>query len=63
MVNREKLRIGDTVSLPVYPEKNPITGTVIYISRNRLWSMVEFITDSGNRIKECYPLYGNMIPQ
>ena len=58
MVNLKNLKIGDKIYLPLYPERDPLLGTVIYIHENHHFFTVAFRTESGAYIRESFNFYG-----
>lgn len=62
MFNVESLKVGDIVRLPVYPESTVLQGTVIYIKPGKFYR-VEFVTESGNTLRESYPFHGPITPR
>lgn len=62
MINFVDLKPGDTVYLPLYPERKPLRGTVIYVHPEMRFFRVEFKTDCGDIVTESYGLNGPMLP-
>lgn len=57
MINRELIKVGDRIELPVYPERKPLPGEVIYVHPQRRYFRARFISDGGPII-ESFNLYG-----
>ena len=61
MVDIFKLKIGDVVHVPIYPKVRTAIlepGRVVYIHPKKRFFTVEFLIESGARIRESYNAYG-----
>ena len=47
MINVKSLEVGDKVRTPIFPEREPLTGTVIYIHPERRFFRVRVETECG----------------
>lgn len=57
MIDMKKMKIGDKFRAPTYPrvwETKLEEGTIVYIHPERRSFTVEFITETGVRIRESY---------
>ena len=57
MINLAKLKVGDHIELPLYPERTPLPGKVIYIHPRRRFFRVRFDTPHGP-VVEAFNFYG-----
>ena len=57
MIDMKKMKIGDKFRAPAYLrvwETKPEEGTIVYIHPERRFFTVEFIKETGVRIRESY---------
>lgn len=58
-MNLTNLKVGDRISLPIYPFHDPREGRVVYIHPERRFFSVEFTMDDGVRtVREDFNFYG-----
>ena len=62
MISTSMLKVGDTLTLPIYPEHQPKEGKVVYIHPKGIFFTVEFDTPYGVKVRESFPMSGPVVP-
>ena len=62
MISTARIKVGDTLKLPVYPEHQPMEGKVICIHPQGRFFTVEFDTPYGVKVRESFPTEGPVLP-